>query len=445
MPESKANEVLIAAIKNTDWKKERVAYGEIALSLSSSLEFAPFWAAFALGIQTHGPVFYRFNPMQPIPTPHPVPNEILPVGDLMRPDAWITMDGHDPVRYQPAPPTFFLSPTGAPSPNGQPALAHPVSFTWLCDDAGSDNPNKVIYYRLDPPPGYVALGICFSPDMPRTQDYWCVREDLCLKVAQQNVWNDSGYGWDDNGDVEASATTLKAIAEVPEGNILLSPLGYTYSTEQAYMLNLPAAFLDVTFDFPQPPQPSPTAQPVTQQRTDAGLSNAFIVPFNMIPADSDFPDQAYNSPFYFVAAQPYYLCYRVISPTGGGQITVTYDQGVTAEDSTTFESTTSIEASVSVGAQWAVENASASLSMTQTFGLTVNATYTQSSEYTYQEQLTFPPEAFVYQWQLMTDLVVMRADCSQIRSISFANADYINDPPPVPPAPSTTPAPVASH
>ena len=117
------------------------------------------------------------------------------------------------------------------------------------------------------------------------------------------------------------------------------------------------------------------------------MSPVWIVPFTAIPGDaSNVPDQPYTSPFYFIAAQPYYFCYNVLSPTGGGTTTTTYRVGVTKEESTTFERSTSITTNVEVGAVFEGPTASASLSMTNTFSLTRKRPHGRETSVEYSEQ-----------------------------------------------------------
>jgi hypothetical protein len=414
----KANQAIINAVRATNWTTTAVPFGEICLTLAKTSDFALAWMTER---SWNTEAFYSFAGNGD--------TNCLPVGDLIGTGPWQNL--FDPDN---APPTFYLSLSSQAPPSGfQPALAHPTGFNWLVDDSGSRNQNNIVYWQPVAPEGYQALGICFNANEPNAENYWCVRNDLCLGVSTITVWSDAGAGWNNNGNVLAPAVSQNAIDQIPDGNILLSPLSYTYDGVPAYMLNVPQAMLDVqSFDFPDPQIPVMDPKVVAGDKLPAGLSPVIIIPFSAIPTDSNFPNQPYSSPFYFVAAQPYYYCYNVFSPTGGGQTTVTYNVGVTAEDSVTFEASTSITASVDVGATFEVENASASLSLTSAFSLTVNSNYTVNTSEEYQILLTFPIVPFVYQWQLMSDLVVTRSDGTQIKSIPYMNKDAPNLPAPVP-------------
>jgi len=220
---------------------------------------------------------------------------------------------------------------------------------------------------------------------------------------------------------------------IPDGQLVISPLAYCHDDVTPFMLRLPLACLSIkSFDFPGPKQPTEDHSIVVGHKLPAGLSPVIVVPYTAIPADEkSLQNQPYESPFYFVAAQPYSYCFNVFSPTGGGQTTLTYRVGVSKEESETFEKSTSITTGIDVGAFFDGPFGNASVSMTSTFSLTKHSGKTVETSYEYTENLDFPATARVWQWQLLTDIVVTRCNGTQIQPIAYMNQDRINIPPPV--------------
>lgn len=97
------------------------------------------------------------------------------------------------------------------------ALAHPLRFEWQGDNAWSlwvpgftictplgcfpvggkweTAPATIHYWRMIPPPGYVALGYCFTKTgrAPQVEDYYCVREDHVVRIGAKSLWSDAGF------------------------------------------------------------------------------------------------------------------------------------------------------------------------------------------------------------------------------------------------------------
>ena len=124
------------------------------------------------------------------------------------------------------------------------AFANPVSFVPVMSDAGSRNPQDVVYWRPVPPTGYLAVGICFSNgDMPATSNYWCVSEAHVQQVSANTAWGDSGQGWDGNGDLLAAAFTNSAPEVAPDETILILPLTYLSADDTDNGNELPYALV----------------------------------------------------------------------------------------------------------------------------------------------------------------------------------------------------------
>ena len=111
--------------------------------------------------------------------------EFKPLGDLMFPH-W----GDRRIQYR------FAKTAEAPD-----ALANPIGFEWQGDNAHKRGKYGRIpdlhYFRMIPPPGYVALGYCYrkDPGSPNKEDYWCVKAEYVVAVTYRELFNDSGSGW----------------------------------------------------------------------------------------------------------------------------------------------------------------------------------------------------------------------------------------------------------
>jgi hypothetical protein len=124
-------------------------------------------------------------------------------------------------------------------PPGSDALAHPTDFIWILDDAGSGNPDNISYWWPVAPPGYVALGLCFSQGAkPVTVGYWCVHERYCLETDWVSVWSDEGQGWKHHdGSLASAFAPAPAPANMILPNTLLSLEAMGNGTGASYLLS----------------------------------------------------------------------------------------------------------------------------------------------------------------------------------------------------------------
>lgn len=99
----------------------------------------------------------------------------------------------------------------APGVGDLQSLAHPVGFTWILDDHGSENPSSVSYWWPIAPAGYTALGLCLTTNAggggqpPIAGNYWCVADKYLINSGLQDIWSDAGQSWSShNGSMSAS-------------------------------------------------------------------------------------------------------------------------------------------------------------------------------------------------------------------------------------------------
>lgn len=311
----------------------------------------------------------------------------------------------------------------APSGDSK-VLAHPVGFSWILDDAGSDNSRNISYYAINPPENYVAMGVaCTGGPAPSTNNYWCVRADLARAVGARGVWSDSGQRWrHHNGNIAIPVANVA----VAEPSMLYAP--QTFLSEEggtpAYAMLMQQADLPITpFDTTAPEYDTTiTSGDVTQY----GLKSAKLVPFTAVP-DPGYLDQSSASPFYVIAAEPYWLCTMVLSTPEGGNFQVTQTVGTGQTDSQSFGQSTSMTIGANVGVAYEGLSASVSTSYTQSFETKTEQTSTQSTQVQTQITLNLPQQPTTWIWERQTQIAVFRTDTgtSQLPPVTYSEPDII--------------------
>jgi hypothetical protein len=116
----------------------------------------------------------------------------------------------------------------------------------------------------------------------------------------------------------------------------------------AYSMLMQQAELAITPFAPPDPQYDVTIN--SGDETSYGLSSVKIVPYTAV-ADPGVLSQSSVSPFYFVAAEPYWLCTQSLSTPNGGSFSVTVTVGTAQSESQSFTNSTSMTVSATVGVQ----------------------------------------------------------------------------------------------
>ncbi|HJQ38313.1 MAG TPA: Vps62-related protein [Thermoanaerobaculia bacterium] len=305
--------------------------------------------------------------------------------------------------------------------NDTSVLAHPVGFNWILNDSGSGNSRNVDYFTINPPEGYVAMGIALNSSgaQPNVNNYWCVRTDLVRAVGAQGIWSDSGQHWKHhNGDVS------RPVANVPmaEPYMLFAPptLLSAEGGTPAYAVVMEQANLQITpFDAAQPTY-DPTI--TTGDETSYGLTSVKIVPYTAV-TDPGYLNQSTASPFYFVAAEPYFLCTYALSTPAGGSFQVTQTVGTSQSDSNTFSQETSLTVSADVGVAYGPASASVSASYTNSFGTSVSHTSDHSTQVQTQITLNLPAKQRTWIWERQTQISVFRTDQTQLAPVTYSEPD----------------------
>jgi hypothetical protein len=309
------------------------------------------------------------------------------------------------------------------APSDDPSvLANPVGFSLILDDSGSGNDRDVAYFAMNPPEGYVALGIAFngSDDAPNPANYWCVRSDLVRAVGSYGVWSDSGQGWDNDGSLSAPVAGL----QVPEPSMLFAPptLLSNQGGTAPYALLMQQADLQVEPLDPGMPVYDPTI--TNGDVTTYGLTAVKIVPYSVV-ADPGLLNQSAVSPFYFVAAEQYYLCTTVLPTPAGGSFEVTQTVGTSQSDSATFTTETSMTVSADLGVAYGPASLNISASYTHSFGTSVTHTADHQSEVQTQVTINLPAQPRTWIWERQTQISVFRTDTSQLVPVTYSEPDLI--------------------
>jgi len=387
-PFDAATAAVQAAINTADFGNEGAPFAPLLVSVCPPRQFSWVWQADVS--------LYKWLPRDPNNPPY----KFLPLGDVM------ANNGSDP-----RPLLFAMIDDGSP----EPALAHPLDFNWLCDDGGSRNPNDINYWLPVAPPNYVAMGICFSYPKPDVNSYWCVHKRYCLGLERTQVWQPGGWHRDGRLFIPTAPSVDHQL--VPEGHVLLVPQTVVSANVPAYGLNLQLCLLPIASIAPEEP-----VYVDGQQRTqlNAGVSNVVVVPYTTVVDPID--NQPSNSPFYYIAAEPYYAYSAGFPSPAGGSQTVTLIVGVSETDSTTFSETSSLTVSAEFGAEFGGVSSKLSASVTETLGLEVQRSLTKSTETQFETSINFPPAQMVYLWQEMAAIVPFRQDGSQLPGVSYRNS-----------------------
>lgn len=302
-------------------------------------------------------------------------------------------------------------------------LAHPTSFSWILNDHGSGNDREINYFTMGPPPGYVALGIAFNGtgDQPNRNNYWCVRSDLVRAVGANGVWSDAGQGWSSHdGSLSAPVASLA----MPEPSMLFAPptLLSNEGGSPAYALVMQQADLQVQPLDPVLPVYDPTI--TNGDKTTYGLSGVKIVPYTAVP-DPGFLNQSAVSPFYFIAAEPYYLCTNVLPTPAGGSFQITQTVGTSQLDSSTFAEETAMTVGADLGVAYGPASLNVSASYTQSFGTSVTHTTTHDTEVQTQVTISLPSQPRTWIWERQTQIAVFRTDTSQLVPATYSEPDIL--------------------
>jgi hypothetical protein len=420
-PEAQATAAIVSAIKVGNYAANGVNFGNFKIKVVPASNFTEVWwtEPFIFGGPHGNPItFYRYKGNT---APY------LPLGDVISlesKEAWYNNHGI-PCPLPGGGVMLF-----APGDDNPEIFAHPDGFTWILDDAGSHNSSDMSYFRMNPPPGYAALGICFGKEWPDRNNYWCIKKKYLQAVASVEVWSDEDAGWT-HYDGRLHAPTFGQMpdppptADPPRNDIFILPPTYLsvqdLINEPAYALVGQQAMLPVLpFD---PPDPPDDPKIVSGATTTYGLGPVAIVPYTAVPADAGYPDQAIESPFYFIASEPYWECTQSLPTKGGGTQEVDIIIGVSQTQASSFTETTSMTIGCEVGAKFGGVSSKVTTSFTHAFSLTTQESATHSSSTEIKTSVNFPAQPVTWIWDRQTQVAVFRNDQRQVGVASYGNRD----------------------
>jgi hypothetical protein len=310
-------------------------------------------------------------------------------------------------------------------PGDEIALANPTGFTWILDDAGSGNPNDIDYWWPIAPDGYSACGIALSGsgNPPDPNNYWCVSNGFLQATATADFWSDAGAGFKHH-DGSLSIPVIDTAQQTPGKQFLLAPTTLLSNdgggANFSFVLVLDKCMLPVQGGAAPDPQYSPTNTQGTT--TGMGVGQVAVIPCSAI-SDPNRGILPANSPFYYLASQPFWQCTGSYSTPGGGSFSQSVEVGTSQSSSTSVQDTSSLTVSASVGVQAGAASTSVSVSYTEEMAVTVDTSAGSNSEAAEILTLTFPPAQITQMWQQMTDLDIYRTDGSTLVSAVYGNAD----------------------
>jgi len=390
--------MVLTAIDAANYAADGAPFSPLMIAVAAPGDFSILWA----GGGDTGIGFFAFNGSRT--------DGFLPLGDSA------VING---AEFSSVPVLLFQA-----MPGHESALAHPTGFTWILDDAGSGSPNDIDYWWPIAPDGYAACGIALSGSgtPPDPNNYWCVSNSHLQSAATAGYWNDSGSGWKNDGSL--SVPVLNAGEQIPGTQFVLAPT--TLLSNQggganfSFALILDKCMLPISGGAAPDPEYSPSNTQGTT--TGMGVGQVAVIPCSTI---SD-PNQGIlpaNSPFYYLASQPFWQCTGSYSTPAGGSFAQSVEVGTSQSSSTSVQNTTSFTVAASVGVEAGPASASVSVSYTEEMAVSVDTSAGTSTEASEIITLSIPAAPITQMWQGMTDLDIYRTDGSSLVSAVYGNTD----------------------
>ena len=167
----------------------------------------------------------------------------------------------------------------------------------------------------------------------------------------------------------------------------------------------------------------PTFDPTISSgdETAFGLTSVKIMPYTAVtdPGVIDRPV------FYYIAAEPYWLCTQSLPTPLGGEFVTTVTVGTSETNSAGFTSETSMTVSAEVGVEYGAASAKASASYTQSFSTTAEQSVTGTTEVQQTVSLNLPAQPRTWIWERQTQIAVFRDDTTQLTPVTYSNPDVV--------------------
>jgi hypothetical protein len=412
LTESEVSKMVRDAIVTADYKANGAPFKPFKIKAGNASDFTSIWFNEERG--NNDIRFYGFNGQRT--------DGYLPLGDVAVSSKELKMDEAGTLLFSVHP--DFANDGSAP-------LAHPVGFEFILDDYGTSQDDKnLFYWRPIAPQGYSALGICFTPTaaQPDPTRYWCVNNSFVEEVTKTTAWNDSGTHWSHNGNLDAPTLKneqLNGNGLIP-GQVRIIPNTF-FSEEGASMRALAVRADQCYLSVPSVSAISPSFDDSAGDGsfTEFGLDGKIaVLPF--IGVKNRSPKAPVDSPFYYLACEPYFQCLKSLSTSGGGSEKLTYEVGTSHTESSQYKETTGLTIGASVGytaGQSGGVGGSISVSFSKTWEVGNESSTTDSSSQAEETIVNFKAQPTTQIWQRRKHMAVYSTDGVKIAEVDYNTKD----------------------
>ena len=324
---------------------------------------------------------------------------------------------------------------------GSDALAAPLDYTLVYNDAGSGANNDGSFWTPVPPTGYVAMGtvVQVGYGKPSLDDVVCVREDLTIPgETGALVWLDQGTGanmWLGTWEIDQPDAGPHEDAYLSTGTFVGWPHWNQPSVHPVMnVLNVPLPLLE---EAPyQTYVPKLTGYDKPADETVPTMAREMLVPCTIVRDplyDTSNPHwRITNSPFYRLERQVYYkLLYHNHNQTSEIQTnSVLIRSGVTTTESEKYWNETSISITVEVGVSIKMFESKVSTTVSTSFGYETMTSVAVLQEKEVTSTINTSPGKSAALWQQYNRYVLKRHNGTTLEPVSaweFGIDSYVTD------------------
>lgn len=320
----------------------------------------------------------------------------------------------------------------APVQGHEDAVAHPTGFEWILDldDKGSGNQDDLTYFWPQAPDGYQALGLCVGVNgqAPVPGDYWCIRNDYLQSIPTEELWTDAGQGWTGhNGDL--STPSLANV--LPGRDLMLAPTTILSDQYRENHRGNPGSYCLVLEKLLLPVPgaagaPAPECAPDYGEGTETvqGLGKVAVLPCLVVDDPATRGDPS-SSPFYYLAAQPYWVCTGSFPSQDRGLHTKKCTVGTSQDAAAAFRAATSLAVGADTGVQAAPLSPKISVSYTREMQVSPATTTGTGSRTSTRVELHLEPADRILIWQKQTDFLVYRTGGDVLSQVTYQVAELL--------------------
>ncbi|KAK4041406.1 hypothetical protein C8A01DRAFT_14838 [Parachaetomium inaequale] len=392
-----------------------LAYGDLRITLTSAYDWR--WDDTGSGAAKNGAFWH--------PQSQGAGGAMRPLGSLAashhadRNNQWAALlVGDNPAQRRPG--------------QSAPAVAAPVDYTGLWNDAGSGARSDSSFWRPVPPRGYIALGdvACAGHGKPGVEQVWCVRADLVSDGAygEAAVWDDEGSGAAADGSFWAvlprATNAASEYVPVPAGTFRFSA---GYGKPDGSLAKVPALYVPRVQKVaaPRPPEITEDGIPEVGETFGQEAQSAVTLPFTSFfdAGDRGGLDNIAD-PFCTVTKQVGWVVlekfpnYQATSYTQTQTVTTGIKKTKTEETT----NSTGVEISSEVGyglSKWSV-------SLNYQFSFSQTSSIEEVQERTMSKTITVAPHTVAIAWGKRVVIQGVRSDGSRIEGeVSFNASEEV--------------------